>query len=151
MEQNPFVENIMHRGVLCAVVLRAQKVKDFGNSEVKTDFFTPSDFSFQVGLQKRNKGEQVLAHFHKAMANVASLPVQEILYVLSGKVLVDLYHAEDSTQANTKIAEVVLQAGDSIILNTGHGVTFLEDTQFINIKQGPYRGRDQEKIFVDSK
>ncbi len=151
MEKNSYVEHIVHHDVLCAIVLRAQQVKNFGDSEEKVYFYTPENFPFQVGLQNRLKGEQVVAHFHKPLLHLESLPVQEFLYVFSGKAVVDLYHTEGSAQASTKVGEVVLGAGDSIILNTGHGVTFLEDTQFLNIKQGPYRGRDEEKIFVGSR
>lgn len=150
MKKQPYAENIVHRDVLCAVVLRAGQVKRFVDSEEKYYFYTPEDFSFQTGLQHRIKGEQVAAHFHKPLSHLESLPVQEFLYVLSGKAVVGLYYTDGGMQASKKVAEVVLVAGDSIILNTGHKVTFLEDTQFFNIKQGPYRGRDEEKIFVGS-
>jgi len=147
MEKHSYVEHIVHHDVLCAVVLRAQQVKDFGDSEIKTNFFTPDSFPFQLGLQNRFNGEQVAAHFHKPLLGIASLPVQEFLYVLSGKARVDLYNVQD----RTKVGEVILATGDSIILNTGHEVTFLEDTKLLNLKQGPYRGRDEEKIFIDSR
>ena len=150
MENHSFTENIVHRDVLCAIVLRAKQVNNFGDSKEKFYFFTPENFPFQAGLQNRLKGEQVVAHFHKPLLHLESLPVQEFLYVLSGKAVVDLYYTERGAQVGAKIAEVVLGSGDSIILNTGHGVTFLEDTKFFNIKQGPYRGRDEEKVFVGS-
>lgn len=151
MESHSYVENIVHRDALCAIVLRANQVKNFSDSKEKFYFYTPENFPFQAGLQNRRAGDQVVAHFHKPLLDLGNLPVQEFLYVLSGKAVVDLYYTEDSTGASVKVAEVLLGKGDSIILNTGHGVTFLEDTQFINIKQGPYRGRDEEKIFVGAK
>ena len=44
------------------------------------------------------------------------------------------------------MGEVYLGAGDTIILNTGHAVTFLDEaTKVVELKQGPYRGRTEEK------
>ncbi len=74
--------------------------------------------------------------------------MQEFLYVLTGSILIYLYYNDEIQQKIIKIAEIKMGAGDSIVLNSGHEIIFLEDTQFINIKQGPYRGKDEEKMFV---
>ena len=46
------------------------------------------------------------------------------------------------------MSEIIAEDGDMLILNTGHGMTFLEDTELVELKQGPYRGREEEKRFV---
>ena len=67
------------------------------------------------------------------------LPCQESLYVEKGKIRVGIFNE------NTKIKDVTLLQGDLILLNTGHDVEFLEDSRMIEFKQGPYRGKDNEK------
>ena len=71
--------------------------------------------------------------------------MQEFFYVISGKIKIDLY---DDRENDTKVSEVIIETGDSIILNTGHGFTFLDDAKLVELKQGPYRGREFEKRFV---
>jgi len=38
-----------------------------------------------------------------------------------------------------------------MLLSGGHGFEFLEDTKMIEIKQGPYAGRDNDKIILEVK
>ena len=46
------------------------------------------------------------------------------------------------------MSEIIAEVGDTVILNTGHGMIFLEDTELVELKQGPYRGREEEKRFI---
>lgn len=141
-----FSEKVSHNGNLLAVVLRNSKLSEFGQSGEKAFFPTPLDFQFQLGVQNRSAGEIVDAHFHKPFENHDVIPAQEIFFVLSGKVRVDLYEKE----TKTKVEEVLLEKGDVMVANTGHGLEFLENGQLLVVKQGPYRGRDEEKIFIQS-
>ena len=51
-------------------------------------------------------------------------------------------------EVKKKVKEITLQSGDSIVLNTGHGIKVLEPTEIIELKQGPYRGRELEKKYI---
>ncbi|MHA1381691.1 MAG: hypothetical protein ACTSRG_25255 [Candidatus Helarchaeota archaeon] len=51
-----------------------------------------------------------------------------------------------------EISEATLNDGDLIVLlSGGHGFKFLEETKMIEIKQGPYTGRDNDKITLEVK
>jgi hypothetical protein len=64
--------------------------------------------------------------------------------VQRGVVAVQLY-ADDKTL----LKEVVLKVGDAIVLIHGiHAIRVIEDMQCISVKQGPFLGTEQDKLFV---
>ena len=81
-------------------------------------------------------------HEHVPFKEAKNLEVQEVLFVKKGKISIDVYHKKDL------IKNVILSSNDLILLNSGHSVKFLNDTELIEIKQGPYRGRDLEKSYL---
>ena len=139
------VENVVYKDRLLAVVIRAQALKELKISGNKMSFATPDHFPLQVGIHSRPKGDTVSAHFHNPFPELKNLPVQEFFYVKSGKVRIELY---DERENDRKVSEVIAGEGDTVVLNTGHGMTFLEDTELIELKQGPYRGKEEEKRFI---
>ncbi len=65
---------------------------------------------------------------------------QEVLYLKSGKIKIILYNNDYSL-----IKECILNIGDIILLASGgHSLEFMEDSELIEIKQGPYN--DDDKI-----
>ncbi|MEK6809608.1 MAG: hypothetical protein AABY40_02965 [Nanoarchaeota archaeon] len=139
------VENVVYKGKLLAVIIRAKALDELQASGKKMSFHTPEHFPLQVGIHSRQKGDAVSAHFHRHFPELKNLPVQEFFYVKSGKVKIDLF---DEQEDDAKVSEVVAGSGDTVLLNTGHGMTFLEKTELIELKQGPYRGREEEKRFI---
>jgi hypothetical protein len=130
------VQKITHNNKTLAIVIRA-------NCEVeKTEFFSPDDFPLQMGMHNRKANDKVPAHRHKPFKQLENLPVQEFFYVIEGKVKVVLYHNKQPHET------IILKKGDMALLNCGHEFTFLEQTRIVEIKQGPYRGREQEKEFL---
>jgi hypothetical protein len=106
-------------------------------------FFTGTDNPFQVGLHHRAAGVRLAPHVHRLDHPLTVTSVQEMLFVRSGKVRVTIY-----TDTGTTVSTVELGAGDSILLLTGgHGVDFLEDTDMFEVKQGPYPGQANAKIY----
>ena len=102
-------------------------------------FVTPDEFPMQVGVHTRKKGSSIPPHVHIPFEELKNLEVQEIFYVLSGKIQVTLYN-------NGKAFDkALLGAGDVIIMNCGHGIEFESESKFFEIKQGPYRGMLGEK------
>ncbi len=140
-------EEIIHDGKILAIVARAQSINSL-TPEEKMAFVTPNSFPFQIGVHHRSRGETIKPHFHIPFSTLTDFPVQEFFYVISGMVKIDLY---DDRKKDAKVAEVTIVQGDLIVLNTGHGFTFLDDARLVELKQGPYRGREQEKRFVGEK
>src|SRR3989339_847805 len=134
-----YIERITQNNKVLAIIIRAKAIK---KNKDKMKFVSPEDFPFQLGVHNRNKNDYVEPHQHLPFQELKNLAVQELFYMISGKIKVDLYDEND-----LKIKEVIISKGDTILLNTGHGVTFLKKSKLIEIKQGPYRGREQEKRF----
>ena len=99
------------------------------------EFFTPGDFSKQVGYMHHEKGTVIPPNVHNRVERAVNL-TQEVLFVRKGRVRVDLYSI-----ARRFIGSAVLETGDVILLASGgHGFTMLEPTEMIEVKQGPYVG-----------
>lgn len=107
-----------------------------------TKFFTPESFSQQLAFISRKKKENIKAHFHNIIKRRIHF-TQEVLFVRKGKVKVNLYDSKGNF-FNCKI----LNSGDVILLASGgHGFEFLENTEMIEVKQGPYLGKGDKTIF----
>jgi len=146
MPMPSYFETIEHNGKILALIVRKKHVARLKKSGEPLAFVTPNDFPFQIGIHNRKKEETLKPHFHLPFELLQNFSVQEFFYVISGSVKIDLY---DDREHDAKVAEVIVKKGDSIVLNVGHGFTFLDDAQLIELKQGPYRGREQEKRFLD--
>ena len=106
-------------------------------------FITPKNFPFQVGLLAHSAKTELKAHKHKKL-KIETDVFQEILIIQSGVVVVDLYN-----MANKLLTSVELKAGDSILfVDGGHGVRILEEARILEVKQGPYPGDANAKIFI---
>lgn len=96
-------------------------------------FVTPDDYSQQLGYMSRPLGYKIQPHIHLHVDRKATL-TQEVLYVRRGRVRVDFYREDESYVESREIA-----TGDVILLSRGgHGFEMLEDSEMIEVKQGPY-------------
>lgn len=119
-----------------AIVLRREYAHPGPN------FFTPGEFSQQLGMLVHARGKVVKRHRHKLIKRQI-FRTQEVLVLLEGKIRIDLY--DDKGE---KLKTVLLKAGDSILLaRGGHEVVVLEDAKIIEVKQGPYAGFDDKEFF----
>jgi hypothetical protein len=134
------IEVIEYNGVKYAEII-------WSDTQVeKTTFFSPPDSSFQFGLLAHGAGFVEPPHYHKAVTRTIS-DLQQMFLVQRGVVVVELYSDQGSL-----LREIELHAGDAIVLIHGvHALRVLEDMQCISIKQGPYMGEEQDKVFVDVK
>lgn len=107
------------------------------NSNFKSEgvnFITNNDSEFQLGIMSRDEKSPVLPHQHNQIdRNVRT--TSEFLNFRKGKAIVRI-------RAHAKAEELEFEVleGDSILF-TGigiHSVEFLESTQLLEIKQGPY-------------
>jgi hypothetical protein len=131
------IENIKHEGTDLALIIRNSYRKD------GIEFFTPSHYSQQVGYMNRPKDYVIQPHLHKPVERLVSY-TKEVLFIKSGKVRVDFYD-----ENKYFLFSSILNTGDVILLAYGgHGFVMLEDTEIIEVKQGPYSG-DQDKERFD--
>lgn len=131
------IERITHGDTLLSVIIRSNYKKE------GIDFFTPGDFSQQLGYMNRPKGYVIPPHVHNLVERKVTL-TQEVLFIKSGVVRVDFY---DDHQAY--LESRVLQQGDVILLAAGgHGFEMIEQAEMIEVKQGPYCG-EQDKVRFD--
>jgi hypothetical protein len=127
-------EEIKHEGKLIAIIVRSNYTSD------GIMFFSPPDFSQQLGYLPHKKGSVIKPHIHKQIERKVTL-TQEVLFIRKGKILVNLY-----TEDKKHIASRELSAGDVILLcSGGHGFKMLEDIEMIEVKQGPYSGKGNDK------
>jgi hypothetical protein len=110
-------------------------------SPSKTEFFTPDNYSQQLGIIKYAAGGNIKPHFHNKVAREVFF-TQEVLVIRKGKVKVNLF----SNQSLDYVTSVILNQGDTILLASGgHGFEMMEDTEMLEIKQGPYNGVQNDK------
>lgn len=128
------LENIEYNGQLLGVIIRTEYNKE------GIAFFTPDDFSQQLGYMNRPKDYVIPPHVHNIVERKVDL-TQEVLFVKSGKVRVDFY---DNNKNYLKSR--ILVKGDIVLLaHGGHGFKMIEPTEMIEVKQGPYCG-EKDKV-----
>ena len=123
------VESIFHAQTLLALIVRASFRCD------GIEFFTPSNFSQQLGYMQRPQGYVIAPHVHNPVPREVSY-TKEVLFIRQGTVRVDFY---DDVQ--NYLESRVLRAGDVVLLAFGgHGFEMLETSEILEVKQGPYAG-----------
>lgn len=105
-----------------------------------TRFLTDPEQPLQVAMMLRPAGDRVPAHVHRERKRVIT-QTQEVLVVRLGVALVTFY-----TSAGDVFDQTTLRAGDVCVLHGGgHAIDFLQDTLLLEVKTGPYSGKDQDK------
>ncbi len=131
------VENITHNNLVLSIIIRADYYKN------GISFFTPENFSQQLGYMNRPQGYIIPPHVHNLVPREVTL-TQEVLYIKSGKLRVDFYDNDKNYLQSS-----ILYKGDVILLaQGGHGFEMLEESEMIEIKQGPYCG-EEDKVRFD--
>ncbi len=133
-------ESIEYGGIKYAEIIWA-------SAQVKeTTFFSPAESSFQFGLLAHEAGFVEAPHYHKEVERKIT-DLQQMFIVQRGVVVVELFSDEGEL-----LREITMKAGDAIVLIHGvHAIRVVEDMQCISVKQGPYLGEAEDKVFVDVK
>jgi hypothetical protein len=98
-----------------------------------TTFITPPEFKQQVGLIVYSAGGEVKRHLHLPLERHL-IGTSEVLIVQKGRCLADVYN-----DARELVTTRELKAGDVMLMvGGGHGFRMLEDTVFLEVKQGPF-------------
>jgi len=136
------IERIHYNDQMLALILRA----NFSAEGIQ--FFTPDDFSQQLGYMNRPTGYVIPPHVHNPVAREVQY-TKEVLFIKSGRVRVDFY-----SESQEYLESTVVETGDVVLLAYGgHGFEMLEPTEMIEVKQGPYAGESDKTRFegVDTK
>ncbi len=130
------LEQVLHEDSLLAIIIRS----DYKNEGI--EFFTPDDFSQQLAYMNRPAGYKIDPHLHNKVQREVFY-TQEVLFIKKGKVKVDFYD-NSKNYLDTRI----LETGDVILLASGgHGFEMLEQTEMIEVKQGPFAGEKDKTRF----
>lgn len=130
------IDRIVQGNGLLAVIIRSDYSKD------GIEFFTPDDFSQQLAYMNRPAGYVISPHVHNKVQREVFY-TQEVLFIKKGKVKIDFYD-DDRKCIDTRI----LETGDVILLASGgHGFEMLEETEMIEVKQGPFAGEKDKTRF----
>jgi mannose-6-phosphate isomerase-like protein (cupin superfamily) len=105
-------------------------------------FFTPDEFSQQLGYMNYPIGKVIEPHIHNPVTREVEY-TQEVLFIRKGRLRVDFYGNEQQY-----VESRVLEAGDVILLASGgHGFEVLEDIELFEVKQGPFTGDSDRTRF----
>jgi len=127
------MEKITHKNTLIAIRLKRLK---YGANPL-----TEPNESLQVLAHKRQAGKKTPAHFHLPRRRVTQT-LQECLVVIKGKIKIDLYGTHKK-----KFKSIYLTSGDVVIfMGGGHAVHILEDTEIIEVKNGPFV---EDKVMIE--
>lgn len=131
------VEAVEYNGIKYAEIIWAD------TRVAKTTFFSPSESSFQFGLLAHEAGFVEPPHFHKAVQRTID-DLQQMFVVQRGRVAIQLF-----SDAGALLREIEMGPGDAIVLIHGvHAIRVIEDMQCISVKQGPFLGTENDKVFV---
>ncbi len=127
------MEKIFYKNTLIAV-----RFKKFKNGAIPlTDPLEP----IQVLVHKRQKGKSTKAHMHAPKKRVTQ-KLQECLVVMKGKIKIDLYGPDKKL-----FKSIYLAIGQVLIfMNGGHAVHLLEDSEIVEVKNGPFV---EDKILLE--
>jgi hypothetical protein len=107
-------------------------------------FLTEDKNDFQIGLMTRDLDSPVKNHRH-SKRNRLITSTQEFLLIRKGKAELYLYNDNNTLSSFKK-----LDSGDSILLISGaHEITFSEETEILEVKQGPYISI-LDKVYLES-
>lgn len=123
-------------GKILAIIVRA----DFEKEGIT--FFTPDDFSQQLAYMHHPEGHVILPHVHNEVRREVFY-TKETIFVRNGHMRCDLYSDMNEYQES-----IELFSGDVILLvSGGHGFVCESETEFFEIKQGPYTGECDKTRF----
>ncbi|MDR2055509.1 MAG: hypothetical protein LBQ10_06530 [Desulfovibrio sp.] len=130
-------DEIVFNNQLLAIILPA------GFHEEGIRFFTPDTFSQQLGYMKRPSGYAIPPHDHNPVPRTIEW-TQEVLIIKSGRVRLDIYAPGSRTYLESRI----LETGDiALLAHGGHGLVMLEQSEIVEVKQGPYAGETDKTRF----
>lgn len=136
MDDENYIERISWGKIPLAYIIRG------GFLPSKTTFITPPEFKQQVGFVAYPENGEITRHIHLNLERHL-VGTSEVLVVRKGHCEIDIYNDDRELAATRE-----LFPGDVMLLvGGGHGFRMLEDTVFLEIKQGPYLDVQEKEHF----
>jgi uncharacterized protein with PhoU and TrkA domain len=108
----------------------------------RTTFLTPPEFRQQVGFVVGESGSEIPRHDHLPIERTIH-GTAECLVVRRGLSEVTIYDRD-----RREVCRRIVRGGDVLLLVAGgHGFRQIEETVFLEIKQGPYPGVEEKERF----
>lgn len=130
------IERIIEDDVLLSCIIRSTY------SPTRTMFVTEDHLLQQVGFIVYDEGETIAKHFHPKTRREI-IGSSEVLILLKGSAILHIFDSQHDLVVSRRI-----NRGDIVLLiNGGHSFDLLADAVFLEIKQGPYLGKDDKILF----
>jgi len=130
------IEKIIWQDTPLAYIIRSEM------NPTETTFLTPPEFKQQVGYVVYPAGGKIQRHVHRSLERHL-VGTSEVLIVRRGRCEIDIYNNERELVATRQ-----LHQGDIMLMvDGGHGFRMIEDTVFLEVKQGPYTGLEEKERF----
>ncbi|MEK7577800.1 MAG: hypothetical protein AAB492_04265 [Patescibacteria group bacterium] len=108
-------------------------------------FLTTPDNAFQIGIHDRKSPIKLPAHTHNCPKPLSIREIQELLFVIKGKIRISIV----AQSTNKLIVKKLLSVGDAVLFKSqAHGVEFLGNARVFEVKQGPYPGDSHAKHYL---
>jgi hypothetical protein len=130
------MKKIIYNGKLIALII--DTAADFRQG---VHFLSEEDWPLQLGLLAHPEGHSIPAHRHVERITSGKITTQEFLLLLSGRMDVDFYDGQ-----GVLIQSETLVSGQALLqVSGGHGFSFRGPSRIIELKLGPYLGKDKDK------
>jgi hypothetical protein len=109
-------------------------------------FVSEPAWPLQVGLLMPPAGHAIAAHAHLPHEARCTRLTQEFLFVVSGAMDVDFFD-ESGQRFHTE----TVHEGEALLhIQGGHAFRFPEGSRILEVKTGPYLGREKDKVLLES-
>jgi hypothetical protein len=109
-------------------------------SDIPVNFPTPSDVPFQLGYGTSADKYVVKPHMHKRVKREINTTC-EFIYVISGEINIEIFD-----ETSKLIKSLIISTNEGFLQYFGgHKITIMAGTKYLEIKQGPYFGREYDK------
>lgn len=130
------IKKIKSKKKLIAIIIS----KGYHNEGI--NFFTDADSSLQLAYIQNYKDSITKRHSHPLFNRVIK-DRMEFIYIRKGKLYLEFY---DDDKIFLEGCEV--SSGDSVfIASGGHSIKYLETSEIIELRQGPYDNKIDKMIF----
>ena len=121
------MEVYSNRKELLAIIIEANDI------EKEKNFVTENKQEMQIASFNLKKGTEILNHYHPEQERKIT-STSEVITVIKGSLKVNIFDNDLNL-----VHSQMINSGETVALfSGGHGIEVMEDTKFIESKQGPY-------------
>ena len=111
-------------------------------SSNSSQFLTPPEYSMQVGIVTCKARSVTARHYHPDSERKIT-QTMECVFIKRGSLLMEFYDLKKEL-----ISDYIAKIGDIVFLiSGGHSITYLTDSEIVEIRQGPYNKEFDKILF----